>query len=169
MAQDSGSNPGIAVPFLERQYLRKNIHAIFGRTGRHGGPITSGMDRWMSLQQGLPILYGVEWNGQMEHPGLAASHTLEIRPTPKWTDGCLSSRDFPYSTSTLYGMDRWNILGWQLPILQKMKDFHVFSSGKNEEGGLVPRKLIEKLTALIVRYKIICTIKLSLECMCVTQ
>ena len=31
----------------------------------------------MSLQQGLPILYGVEWNGQMEHPGLAASHTSE--------------------------------------------------------------------------------------------
>ena len=98
----------------------------------------NGMDRWMSLQQGLPILYGVEWNGQMEHPGLAASHTLEIRPTPKWTDGCLSSRDFPYSTSTLYGMDRWNILGWQLPILQMMKDFYVFSSG-NEEGGLVPK------------------------------
>ena len=37
----------------------------------------SKMDRWMTLQQGLPILYSALslWNGQMEPPGLAASHT----------------------------------------------------------------------------------------------
>ena len=97
-------------------YISQKIYMTHGQEGMEVQ--INGMDRWMSLQQGLPILYGVEWNGQMEHPGLAASHTLEIRPTPKWTDGCLSSRDFPYSTSPLYGMDRWNILGWQLPILQ---------------------------------------------------
>ena len=34
-------------------------------------------DRWMTLQQGLPILYSTLWNGQMEPPGLAAFHTSE--------------------------------------------------------------------------------------------
>ena len=43
-----------------------------------GDKAYSKMDRWMSLQQGLPILYFSSlWNGQMEHPGLAASHTSE--------------------------------------------------------------------------------------------
>ena len=53
-----------------------------------------------------PILH---WNGQMEMTGLAASHTLEKKEafhgppllwkiallSPKWTDGCPSSREFP--------------------------------------------------------------------------
>ena len=45
-----------------------------------GDKAYSKMDRWMSLQQGLPILYFSSlWNGQMEHPGLAASHTSDLK------------------------------------------------------------------------------------------
>ena len=53
-----------------------------------GDKAYSKMDRWMSLQQGLPILYFSSlWNGQMEHPGLAASHTSEDKRLP-----CIFSR-----------------------------------------------------------------------------
>ena len=63
----------------------------------------------MSLQQGLPIL---QWNGLMETSpnwqlpilwsGVSSSSMFE-GPSLEWTDGCLSSGDFPYSI----GMDRW--------------------------------------------------------------
>ena len=58
----------------------------------------------MSLQQGLPIL---QWNGLMEtSPNWQLPILWSKGPTLEWTDGCLSSGDFPYSI----GMDRWKLL-----------------------------------------------------------
>ena len=64
----------------------------------------SEMGRWNTLQQGISHTLELDWNGQMELLQLAASHTLERSffhgflpwlPTPKWTDGWLSSKGIP--------------------------------------------------------------------------
>ena len=96
--------------------------------------IITGMDRGCLSSRESPILH---WKGLMEVPGLAASHTLELRPTPKWTDGCPSSREFPIL--------QWNGL-MEKPGLaashtsEDEKAFYAFLRG-TEEGGLCPRTL----------------------------
>ena len=73
-----------------------------------------------------PILH---WNGLMEN-SLAGSFPYfgrKIKPSPKWTDGCLSSREVSHISM------EWTdgkILGWQLPILQRDEDFYVILRGK---------------------------------------
>ena len=51
-------------PFAHAQSFLAHAHktSIFGGVGGDMEIYITGMDRWMTLQQGLPILYG-EWSG----------------------------------------------------------------------------------------------------------
>ena len=80
-------------------YFANYVDSIFGGR-RHGRPKSlEWTDKNLSSRE-IPILY---WNGLIVGPELAASHTLEWSfpwsppmedcPTPKWTDGCPSSRE----------------------------------------------------------------------------
>ena len=75
----------------------------------------------------------------MANPGLAASHTLKKEafhgPPLLWKIALLFKMDRWMSlqqgiTHTLVEWTDGMALIWQLPILQKMKAFYAFSSGK---------------------------------------
>ena len=110
---------------------------------KHGNPKSLEWTEDVSPAGNFPYFI---WNGQIVRPELAASHTLKneaFHGPPLWKIALLYKMDRWMSlqqgfTHTLSEMDRWIYLSWQLPILQKMKDFYVFSSG-NEEGGLCPK------------------------------
>ena len=102
--------------FLNFQLRRVTQPQLFA--GRGIQDWSSKMDRWKPLQQGLPIL----------------SRAL------KWTDGTLSSKDFPYSSALRNGQMEYPSTGsfpyfrrWSLPYLSCGK------SSNGVEGGSCPK------------------------------